>query len=67
MGDQDVSTDFVSSNLDDVQFHWENRNVEMDAVYRPRIDTPFSPSLFEIFPVAGSADYPFKVDDEQVE
>ena len=37
----------------------------MDAVYRPGIVTPFSPSLFENFPVAGSAEYPIEIDDEQ--
>ena len=61
----DVSSDFVPSDLDDIQFHWENPNIDMDAVYRPGIDTPFSPSLFENIPVAGSADYPIEIDDEQ--
>ena len=65
VGDHDVSSDFVPSDLDDIQFHWENPNVEKDAVYRPGIDTPFSPSLFGNFPEAGSADYPFEIDDEQ--
>ena len=36
----------------------------MDAVYQPGINTPFSPSLFENIPVAGSADYPVEIDDE---
>ena len=65
VGDHDVSSDFVPSGLDDIQFHWENPNIDMDAVYRPGIDTPFSPSLFENIPVAGSADYPIEIDDEQ--
>ena len=59
-GDHDVSSDFVPSDLDDIQFHWENPNIDMDAVYRPGIDTPFSPSLFENIPVAGCADYLIK-------
>ena len=65
VGDEDVSGDFVPSDLDNVQFHWENPNIDMDAVYRPGIDTPFPPSLFENFNVAGSADYPIEIDDEQ--
>ena len=65
VGDHDVISDFVPSDLDDIQFHWENPNIDMDAVYRPGIDTPFSPSLFENIPVAGSADYPIEIDDEQ--
>ena len=56
VGDHDVSSDFVPNDLDATQFHWENPNVELDAVYRPGIDTPFFPSLFETFPVAESAD-----------
>ena len=40
-------------------------NVEMDAVYRPRIDTPFPPSLFQNIPFAGSGDYPKETDYEQ--
>ena len=60
-GDHDVSSDFVQSDLDDL----ENPNVQMDAVYRPGIDTLFSPSLFENFPVAGSPDDPMEIDDEQ--
>ena len=65
VGDHNVSSDFVPSVLDGIQFHWENPNIDMDAVYRPGIDTPFSPSLFENIPVAGSADYPIEIDDEQ--
>ena len=65
VGYHDVSSDFDPSDLDDIQFHLENPKVEMDAVYRRGIDTPFSPSLFENFPVAGSADYPIEIDDEQ--
>ena len=52
VGDHDVSSDFVPSDLDDIQFHCENPNIDMDVVYRPGIDTPFSPSLFENILVA---------------
>ena len=65
VGDHDVSSDFVPSDLDDIQFHWENPDIEMDPEYRPDIDTHFSPSLFKNIPVAGSADYPLEIDDEQ--
>ena len=65
VGDHDVSSDFVPSDFDDIQFYWQNPNIDMDALYRPSIDTPFSPSLFENIPVAGSADYPIEIDDEQ--
>ena len=65
VGEHDVSSEIAPSDLDNGQFHWENQNVEMDAVYRPRIDTPFPPSLFENFPFAGSGDYPKETDYEQ--
>ena len=39
VGDHDVSSDFVPCDLDDIQFYWENPNIEMDAVNRQ------SPSL----------------------
>ena len=64
VGDHDVSSNFDPSDMDDIQFHCENPNVEMDAVCRPGIDIPFSPSLFECCPVAGSAEYPKEIDDE---
>ena len=64
VGDHDVSSNFDPSDMDDIQFHCENPNVEMDAVCRPGIDIPFSPSLFENCPVAGSAEYPKEIDDE---
>ena len=38
----------------------------MDSVYRPRIDTSFSPSIFDDFQMEGStADNPIIVDDEE--
>ena len=32
VGDHDVSSDFVPSDLDDIQFHWENPNIDMACV-----------------------------------
>ena len=40
IGGHDVSSDFVPSDLDDIQLHWGNPSVEMEAVYRPGLDTP---------------------------
>ena len=64
VGDQDVSSDFVPSDQDDLQVHWENLNVDMDAVSRPELSSSLSPSLFENFPVDGSAHFPIDIDDE---
>ena len=38
----------------------------MDSIYRPGIDTPFSPSIFDDFQMEGSTvAKPIKVDDEE--
>ena len=40
--------------------------MDMDSVYRPGIDTLFSPSIFDDFQMEGStAANPIKVDDEE--
>ena len=45
--DMDTSEYQVSADLDDVEFYWENDQLDMDAVFRPGIDTPFSPTSFD--------------------
>ena len=37
----------------------------MDAVFRPGIDTPFSPSIFEDFSMEGSVENPSVLDEEE--
>ena len=37
--DLDISS-YQVSDLEDIQFNWENSQLEMDAVFRPGIDTP---------------------------
>ena len=42
---QDLDTSsYQVSDLEDIEFNWENSLLEMDAVFRPGIDTPFSPT-----------------------
>ena len=36
----DTSGHQVSADLDDADFYWENDQLEVDAVFRPSIDTP---------------------------
>ena len=41
VGAQDMDTSgYQLSDLDDVEFYWENAQVDADAVFRPGIDTP---------------------------
>ena len=35
------------SDLEDIEFNWENSKLDMDAVFRSGIDTPFSPTTFD--------------------
>ena len=54
------------SDLEDIEFSWEDPAVDMDSVYRPGIDNPFSPSVFDDFQMEGSnSANPIIVDDEE--
>ena len=42
VGAQDLDTSgYQVSDLEDMEFNWENSQLGMDAVFRPDIDTPF--------------------------
>ena len=46
VGAQDLDTgSYQFTNLEDIEFNWENSNV--DSVFTPGIDTPFSPPTFD--------------------
>ena len=64
---QDTDTSgYELSDLEDIEFSWEDPAVDMDSVYRPGIDTPFSPSIFDIFRMEGSTTAnPISFDDEE--
>ena len=67
VGAQDTDTSgYELSDLEDIEFSWEDPAVDMDSVYRPGIDTPFSPSVFDDYQMQGStATNPIIVDDEE--
>ena len=47
VGAQDTDTKgYEASDRDNVEFYWENDQLDVDAVFRQDIDAPFSPSLF---------------------
>ena len=64
---QDTDTSgYELSDLEDIEFSWEDPAVDMDSVYRLGIDAPFSPSKFDDFQMEGStAANPKIVDDEE--
>ena len=62
----DASVYQVSADLDDVEFYWENGQLHVDAVFRPGIDTRFSPTAFDGLDVGGSAENPMLLNEEEV-
>ena len=50
VGPQDTDTKgYELSDLEDVEFTWEDPAVDLDSVLRPGIDTPFSHPSLTIF------------------
>ena len=42
VGAQDLDTSsYQVSDLEDIEFNWQNSQLDTDAVFRPGIDTPF--------------------------
>ena len=51
--DLDISS-YQVSDLEDIEFSWEKSQLDLDAVFRPDIHTPFSPTTFENLTMEGS-------------
>ena len=46
-GAQDMNTSGNElSDLEEIDFFWENPQVELNAVFRPGTETPFSPTTY---------------------
>ena len=55
VGAQDLDTSsYQVSGLGDIEFNWENSQLDVDAVFRPGIHTPFSPTTFDNLSMEGS-------------
>ena len=61
----DTSGYQTSSDLDDVEFYWQNDLLDVDAVVRPGIDTTFSPTAFDDLEMGGSAENPILLDEDE--
>ena len=60
------TSNYQLTDLEDIEFNWENSQLEMDAVFRPGIDTPFSPSsLDDLLMGDGSVENPIVLDEEE--
>ena len=66
VGAQDLDTSsYQVSDLEDIEFNWENSQLDMDSVFRPGIDTPFSPTVFDDLLMGdGSVENPIVLDEE---
>ena len=64
VGAQDLETSsYQVSDLEEIEFNWEKS--ELDAVFRPSKDTPFSPTTFDDLSMGGSAENPIVLDEEE--
>ena len=63
--DSDTSS-YQVSDLEDIKFNWEDSQLDMDTVFRPGIDTPFSPTTFDdLLMDDGSVENPIVSDEEE--
>ena len=63
---QDLDTSsYQVSDLENIEFKWENSQLDMDTVFRPGIDNPFSPTTFVDLSMAGSVENPIVLDEEE--
>ena len=54
---------FDLSDLEDINFFHENPQLEIDAVFKPGIDTPFLPTAFDNLGMVGSSEHPMVLDE----
>ena len=66
VGAQDMDTSgYQVSDLEDIEFHWEDPDLNMDAIFRPGIVTPFFLSTFNNFEMGSMAENTILIDEEQ--
>ena len=66
MGAQDmVTSSYQVSDLEDIEFNWENSQVEVDAVFGPGTDTTFSLTTFDDLSMEGSVENPIVLDKDE--
>ena len=49
------TSSYQLTDLEDIEFNWENDQLDLDAVFRPGINTPFSPTTFDDLSKEGSS------------
>ena len=62
------TSSYQVSDLENIEFNWENSQLDMDAVFRPGIDTTFSPTTFDDLLMGdGSVENAIVLDEEDKE
>ena len=60
------TSSYQVSDLEDIEFNWENSQLDLDAVFRPGVDTPFSPTTFDDLLMGdGPVENPIVLDEEE--
>ena len=67
VGAQELDTSgYQVSDLEDIEFNWEKSQLDMDSVFRPGIDSPFSPTVFDDLLMGdGSVENPIELEEEE--
>ena len=68
VGTQNLDTSsYQVSDLEYIEFNWQNDQLDLDAVFRPGIDTPFTPTATfdDLLMGDGSVENPIALDDEE--
>ena len=66
VGAEDMDTSGCQlSDHDDFQLYWENDQLDVDAVSRQGLDTPFSSAVFNYLEMGGSAEKHNLLDEEK--
>ena len=65
VGAQDLDTSsYQVSHLEDIEFNWKVSQLDMDAVFRPGKDTPFSATTFDDLSIGETVENPIVLDEE---
>ena len=60
------TSSYQVSDLEDIEFNWENSQLDKDSVFRPGIDTPFSRTVFDDLLMGdGSVENSLVLDEEE--
>ena len=59
------SIGYQVTNLEAIEFHWEHFDLNIDAVWQPGIETPFSPPTSNKFEMGSIAENLILVDEDQ--